>query len=173
MSNSRLKGAQDSLQQRLSFVIHTISNRIALFGQHLHREHGINHFTARILVLLMEFEELRISDLVELLVLPQSTLSSHLQVLQKKGLIRKRRSRKDSRSVYLSLSPAGLELARACHEMSQRVNAGMLEGTDPHERQVAFEFLRKISERLPVLLQQLGEQQSNAPAAKTKAFSSD
>ncbi len=173
MSNSRLKGAQDSLQQRLSFVIHTISNRIALFGQHLHREHGINHFTARILVLLMEFEELRISDLVELLVLPQSTLSSHLQVLQKKGLIRKRRSRKDSRSVYLSLSPAGLELARACNEMSQRANAGMLEGIDPHERQVAFEFLRKISERLPVLLQQLGEQQSNAPAAKTKAFSSD
>lgn len=173
MSNSRLKGAQDSLQQRLSFVIHTISNRIALFGQHLHREHGINHFTARILVLLLEFEELRISDLVELLVLPQSTLSSHLQVLQKKGLIRKRRSRKDSRSVYLSLSPAGLELAQACNDMSQRANAGMLEGMDPAESQIAFEFLRKVSERLPVLLDQLGEQQASTPAAKAKATPGD
>lgn len=158
----------NSLQQRLSFLIHTISNRIALFGQHLHREHGINHFTARILVLLLEHEELRISDLVELLVLPQSTLSSHLQVLQKKGLIRKRRSRKDSRSVYLSLSPTGLELAHACNEMSQRANTGMLEGIDPAERQIAFEFLRKISERLPVLVEQLGEQQASSPAAKAK-----
>ncbi len=168
MSTSRAKEAQDinSLQERLTFLIHTVSNRIGLFGQHLHREHGINHFTARILVLLLEFDELRISDLVELLVLPQSTLSSHLQVLQKKGLIRKRRSRKDSRSVYLSLSPTGLELAHACNDMSQKANAGMLEGIDPAEREVAIGFLRKISERLPVLLEQLSEQQNARPETK-------
>ena len=172
MSNKAAKDAQgtDSLQQRLTFLIHTVSNRIGLFGQHLHREHGINHFTARILVLLLEFDELRISDLVELLVLPQSTLSSHLQVLQKKGLIRKRRSRKDSRSVYLSLSPTGLELAHACNDMSQKANAGMLEGIDPAECGVAIDFLRKISQRLPELLEQLGEEQTpqNSPKARTK-----
>ena len=79
MSTSRVKEAQDinSLQERLTFLIHTVSNRIGLFGQHLHREHGINHFTARIMVLLLEYDELRISDLVDLLVRPQSTLSSH------------------------------------------------------------------------------------------------
>jgi DNA-binding MarR family transcriptional regulator len=87
-------------------------------------------------------------------------------VLQKKGLIRKRRSRKDSRSVYLSLSPTGLELAHACNDMSQKANAGMLEGIDPAEREVAIGFLRKISQRLPVLLEQLSEQQNARPESK-------
>ena len=137
-----------ALEERLSFLIHTMSTRIALIGYRLHREHGINHFTARILVLLLEHQELRISDLVDLLVLPQSTVSSHLQVLQKKGLIRRRRSRKDSRSVFISLSITGLPLAQACNEQSQRAIQAMLSDIDEEQRSTVFDFLRKVNQRL-------------------------
>lgn len=143
-----------ALEERLSFLIHTMSTRIALIGYRLHREHGINHFTARILVLLLEHEELRISDLVDLLILPQSTISSHLQVLQKKGLIRRRRSRKDSRSVFVSLSPTGLSLAQACNEQSQRANQAMLADIDEGQRHVVFDFLRKVNQRLVQMQEQ-------------------
>lgn len=142
------------LEERLSFLIHTMSTRIALIGYKLHREHGINHFTARILVLLLEHEELRISDLVDMLVLPQSTISSHLQVLQKKGLIRRRRSRKDSRSVFISLSATGLPLAQACNEQSQRANQAMLTGVDESQRSTVFDFLRRVNQRLTEMQEQ-------------------
>ncbi|HSV84218.1 MAG TPA: hypothetical protein VLK85_33875, partial [Ramlibacter sp.] len=39
---------------RLSFLIHEISARIAALGNRHFREHGLNHFSARILVLLLE-----------------------------------------------------------------------------------------------------------------------
>ena len=146
-----------ALVERLSFLIHTMSTRIALIGSRLHREHGINNFTARILVLLLEHEELRVSDLVELLVLPQSTLSSHLQVLQKKGLIRRRRSRKDSRSVFISLSAIGAPLAQACNEQSQRANVAMLAEVDEAQRTAAFDFLRHVNQRLEDLLAESAE----------------
>jgi DNA-binding MarR family transcriptional regulator len=163
------------LVERLSFLIHTMSTRIALIGSRLHREHGINHFTARILVLLLEHEELRVSDLVDLLMLPQSTLSSHLLVLQKKGLIRRRRSRKDSRSVFISLSPVGLPLAQACDEQSRKANVAMLAGIEDAQRTVAFDFLRHVSQRLDDLLAETVDVQdlpqsvaSSAPAKKLK-----
>lgn len=153
-----------ALEERLSFLIHTMSTRIALIGYPLHREHGINHFTARILVLLLEHEELRISDLVELLILPQSTLSSHLQVLQKKGLIRRRRSRKDSRSVFISLSGTGLPLAQACNEQSQRANQAMLADIDEGQRSTVFDFLRTVNQRLADMQEQPVDSQSSGAA---------
>ena len=152
--SSPVKNSTDNslLVDRLSFLIHTMSTRIALIGSRLHREHGINHFTARILVLLLEHEELRVSDLVDLLMLPQSTLSSHLLVLRKKGLIRRRRSRKDSRSVFISLSPVGLPLAQACDDQSRQANLAMLAGVNDEQRVAAFDFLRHVSQRLDDLL---------------------
>ncbi|MEY4285010.1 MAG: MarR family transcriptional regulator [Betaproteobacteria bacterium] len=149
---SRNNTDDSALVERLSFLIHTMSTRIALIGSKLHRDNGINHFTARILVLLLEHEELRVSDLVDLLMLPQSTLSSHLLVLQKKGLIRRRRSRKDSRSVFISLSAVGLPLAQACDEQSRKANIAMLAEVDEGQRAIAFDFLRHVSQRLDDLL---------------------
>lgn len=143
-NETQARGALD----RLSFLIHVLSTRISLIGYRMFRENGISHFSARILVLLLERGELRISDLVEFLVLPQSTISSQLQIMERKGLIVRRRSDLDSRSVLISLSPKGLPVAQACNEVSLRANLEMIDVLDQAQREMAFEFLHKVNDRL-------------------------
>ena len=146
-------GAQPAvaLADRLTFLVHVASARVATIGNRHFREHDLNHFSARILVLLLEKKELRTGELGELMVLPQSTISSQLQGLHKKRLIRRRRSRQDNRTVMVTLTPAGLELARDCNELSLRVHDAMLRDIPAREQAVAFGFLRKINDRLLAL----------------------
>lgn len=141
-------GAAPALVDRLTFLVHTVAARIANVGNRHFRAHDLNHFSARILVLLLEHEELRTGDLVELMVLPQSTISSQLQGLHAKRLIRRRRSRKDNRSVMLTLTPAGLDLARDCNGLSLRVHKAVLEDIPVREKELAFGFLRRVNTRL-------------------------
>ncbi|MFM1854701.1 MAG: hypothetical protein RLZ83_10 [Pseudomonadota bacterium] len=133
---------------RLSFLIHVLSTRIALIGYRMFRENGISHFSARILVLLLERGELRISDLVDFLVLPQSTISSQLQIMERKELIVRRRSETDSRSVLISLSPKGASIARACNEVSLQANIEMIDTLDEAQRETTFRALHLVNERL-------------------------
>ncbi|MCX7225089.1 MAG: MarR family winged helix-turn-helix transcriptional regulator [Burkholderiales bacterium] len=140
-----------ALADRLTFLVHVASARVATIGNRHFREHDLNHFSARILVLLLEKKELRTGELGELMVLPQSTISSQLQGLHKKRLIRRRRSRQDNRTVMVTLTPAGLELARDCNELSLLVHEAMLLDIPAREQAVAFGFLRKINDRLLVL----------------------
>jgi len=155
-ANSTAASAGDSLPpvalaDRLTFLVHVASARVATIGNRHFREHDLNHFSARILVMLLEKKELRTGELGELMVLPQSTISSQLQGLHKKRLIRRRRSRQDNRTVLVTLTPAGLELARDCNELSLRVHEAMLRDIPAREQAVAFGFFRKINDRLLAL----------------------
>ena len=156
-------GPRDGLQsapsapemaQRVTFLVHRVSARIAAIGNRHFRAHDLNHFSARILVLLFEKEELRTGELVDLMVLPQSTISSQLLGLHKKRLIRRRRSRQDNRSVIVTLTDAGRELARDCNELSLRVHEATLRDISAGDKEIAFAFLRKIDERLAALEKQ-------------------
>ncbi len=144
----------ESITDRLTFLVHMVSARIALLGNRHFREHDLNHFSARILVLLLEKEALRTGELVDLMLLPQSTISSQLLALQKKGLIRRRRSRQDNRSVMVTLTDAGRELAEDCEGLSVRANAALLKDIPSGEWQLAFGFLHKVNNRLLELEQQ-------------------
>ncbi len=146
--------ALPALENRLTFLVHTLGARIAAVGNRHFRAHDLNHFSARILVLLLQHDELRAGELVDLMVLPQSTISSQLQALHAKRLIRRRRSRKDNRSVIVTLTPAGLGLARDCDGLSLRVHQALLDDTSDREKKVAFDFLRKVNARLLELEQQ-------------------
>ena len=146
--------AAPEMAQRVSFLVHRVSARIAVIGNRHFRAHDLNHFSARILVLLFEKEELRTGELVDLMVLPQSTISSQLQGLHKKRLIRRRRSRQDNRSVIVTLTDAGRELACDCNELSLRVHAATLRDISVGDREIAFAFLRTIDQRLAELEKQ-------------------
>lgn len=140
-----------ALSDRLTFLVHVASARIAAIGNRHFRQHDLNHFSARILVLLLDKKSLRTGELVELMALPQSTISSQLQGLHKKRLIRRRRSPIDSRSVIVTLTTGGLRLAAYCNDLSLGVHAAMLSNIPLSEQGPAFAFLRKINARLLVL----------------------
>lgn len=139
------------LQERVTFLVHTVHSRIGLIGNRHFRAHDLNHYSARILVLLLEHEELRTGELVDLMVLPQSTISSQLQALHAKRLVRRRRSRKDNRSVMVTLTPAGAELARDCDGLSLRVHSELLKGVSRAEAKAGLAFLAKLHARLQQL----------------------
>ena len=143
-----------AMEDRLTFLVHRVSARIANVGNRHFRAHDLNHFSARILVLLLQHEELRAGELVDLMVLPQSTISSQLQALHGKRLIRRRRSRKDSRSVILTLTPEGLELARDCDGLSLRVHHALLDDLTEREKRGGIDFLHKVNARLLEMEQQ-------------------
>jgi len=143
-----------AMEDRVTFLVHMVSARIASVGNRHFRAHDLNHFSARILVLLLQHEELRAGELVELMVLPQSTISSQLQALHAKRLIRRRRSRKDNRSVILTLTPEGRELAHDCDGLSRRVHHALLDDIGERERRAGLDFLRKVNTRLLAMEQQ-------------------
>lgn len=142
------------MEERITFLVHMIHSRIGLIGNRHFRAHELNHYSARILVLLLEHEELRTGELVDLMVLPQSTISSQLQGLHAKRLVRRRRSRKDNRSVMVTLTPAGAELARDCNGLSLHVHAALLDGVSRAEAKRGLAFLAKLHGRLQELQDQ-------------------
>jgi DNA-binding MarR family transcriptional regulator len=153
-SNADADADRPVMEDRLTFLVHRVSARIASVGNRHFRAHDLNHFSARILVLLLQHEELRAGELVDLMVLPQSTISSQLQALHGKRLIRRRRSRKDSRSVILTLTPEGMELARDCDGLSLRVHHALLDDLTEREKRGGIDFLRKVNARLLEMEQQ-------------------
>lgn len=164
-----------ALSDRLTFLVHVASARIATIGNRHFRQHDLNHFSARILVLLLEKKSLRTGELVDLMALPQSTISSQLQGLHKKRLIRRRRSPLDNRSVIVTLTPAGLKLASDCDHLSLGVHAAMLSEIPLREQALAFAFLRKINARLLVLETQsfhLFEQADKSLSSKKDSIAS-
>ena len=149
-----LAASAPPLAERVTFLVHTIHSRIGLIGNRHFRAHDLNHYSARILVLLLEHEELRTGELVDLMVLPQSTISSQLQALHAKRLVRRRRSRKDNRSVMVTLTPAGEELARDCNGLSLHVHGALLDGVSAREAKVGLAFLNKVNAQLLALQSQ-------------------
>jgi MarR family transcriptional regulator, organic hydroperoxide resistance regulator len=121
------------LEGRVSFQVHRVNAKLAQVANSLFRNHKLDLISSRILVLLLEHEQMRVGELVDLMVLPQSTISHQLQRLDKHGLIRRRRVREDNRSVAVSLTPAGRLIATECNALSLNVYRHITEGLDDTE----------------------------------------
>jgi ArsR family transcriptional regulator len=64
------------------------------------------------MVALLARGELCVCHLTEILDMPQSTVSHHMGVLRRAGLIRDRRDERDGRWTYYALDPAALAVLR-------------------------------------------------------------
>jgi DNA-binding MarR family transcriptional regulator len=109
------------MNQRLTFQVHRVNAKIAQVANSLFRIQQLDLLSSRILVLLLERDEMRVGELVEEMVLPQSTISHQLQRLEKRKLLRRRRAKDDNRSVAVSLTQKGFEVARQCNQLSLAV----------------------------------------------------
>jgi DNA-binding MarR family transcriptional regulator len=112
------------------------------------REYGIDLHNSRMLVILMEDEEARVGDLVSRMVLPQSTISHQILQLEKRGLVKRKRAEDDNRSVTVSLTKKGREVAQLCNTLSSDVYQAMVEGMSQTELKQLRQQLRDIFDRL-------------------------
>jgi DNA-binding MarR family transcriptional regulator len=136
------------LDERISFLIHRISARVFLICNSYFREYGIDLHNSRMLVILMEDEEARVGDLVSRMVLPQSTISHQILQLEKRGLVKRKRAEDDNRSVTVSLTKKGREVAQLCNTLSSDVYQAMVEGMSQTELKQLRQQLRDIFDRL-------------------------
>ncbi|NDZ17727.1 MarR family transcriptional regulator (plasmid) [Variovorax sp. WS11] len=136
------------LEDRFSYLIHRASARIAQIGNFHFQQQDLNHYSARMLVLLLQHGRLRTGELVDLMVLPQSTISTQLAALHKRRLITRRRSRQDNRAVIVSLTPTGEVVAKDCDQLSRIVQEELAKEMSDAEYSAGCAFLTKVEERL-------------------------
>ena len=138
------KGALPPVAERVTFLVHQVNARIAQACNIVFKQYGVDIYSSRILALLLERSELRVGDLVDLMVLPQSTISHQLQRLEKQGLIRRRRTLADNRSVIVTLTAFGKRTAEECNELSVAVYTTIVAEFDPKEIQTLRHLLTKM-----------------------------
>jgi DNA-binding MarR family transcriptional regulator len=113
--------------RRLTFQVHQLSAKIAQVANPLFRIHHLDQVSSRILVLLLERGEMHVGQLVEEMVLPQSTISHQLQRLEKRNLLRRRRAHRDNRLVAVTLTRKGAAIARQCDQLSLAVHRHIIQ----------------------------------------------
>lgn len=133
-----------ALELRFSLIAHRINARFTQIANKLLNRQGISMYDSRILLFLLDGQEMRVGDLVEAMALPQSTMSHQLKQLQVRRLIRRRRSRRDNRSVVVTLTPAGEEIARACERYSTAVQSRIIESFTASETDQLIGLLQTL-----------------------------
>lgn len=141
---ARGRGAGPALEARFSYLFHRISARIAAIGNRHFKVHALNHYSARILVLLLQRGPLRTGDLVELMLLPQSTISTQLNGLAARGLIERHRAAEDNRGIRISLTARGREVAADCDALSRKVQRLLEAALDPRAQADAYLLLERV-----------------------------
>ena len=117
----------------MTFLTHRVDARIAQVCNPVFARYDVDIYSSRILALLLERTEMRVGELVDHMVLPQSTISHQLQRLEKRGLIRRRRTRSDNRSVAVTLTAQGRRRAEQCNDLSVAVYRTIIADFDGKE----------------------------------------
>ena len=129
---STTDGAAPSVDERVSFQVHRVNAKLAQVANALFRTHDLDLISSRILVILLERREIRVGQLVDLMVLPQSTISHQLQRLDRRGLLLRTRIKEDNRSVAVTLTEEGMKVAAECNALSLDIYGHMTRGlSDP------------------------------------------
>lgn len=128
---TRLTAGFPPVYERLSFRIHQLNAQLARVCNPLFRQYKVDLISSRILVLVLELGTIRAGELVDRMILPQSTISHQLQRLEKLGYLERTRRNEDQRVVTVSLTPTGRLVANACEKLSLRVYSILVDGVDP------------------------------------------
>jgi DNA-binding MarR family transcriptional regulator len=88
----------------------------------------------------------RFNDFAENYCIKPSTLTGIVTRLEKKGLVRRERSEKDRKAVYLHCTPSGQGIARKHIEGDQIFFSSMLSALHPVEKKQFLQLVQKITE---------------------------
>ncbi len=139
-----------ALERRVSLLVHRVNARFTQIANKLLMRQGINMYESRILLFLLKRGEMRVGELVEAMALPQSTMSHQLKRLKARKFIRRRRVRKDNRSVEVTLTPGGEAVAKACELYSVHVQRRLIDSFSAGRIDKLSSLLEELFEMLEV-----------------------
>ena len=106
----------------------------------------------QVLEALRHTDELSVGELAEAAGVAAPTATRMLDCLARNGLITRRHSETDRRSVLVSLTPDGIEAVETAHEIVDAWRRDVLESLEPDEREQAAVLLERLSQVLEAQL---------------------
>jgi DNA-binding MarR family transcriptional regulator len=137
------------LEERATFLIHRVNAKLAQACNPVFAEHDIDLYSSRIVVALSQHRKLNVGALVELMALPQSTISHQLKRLEKNGHVLRTRSKEDNRAVEVTLTPEGERLAETCNQLSRTIYLAAVASFSDEEVELLQRLLQHMFENLP------------------------
>lgn len=112
----------------------------------LAKRFGLNAFQFLTLVLIGNTERLSIKELKKQLAIPGSSLTFTLDALEKRGLIRRLRSKEDRRQWFLSLSAKGERLYAEIVKAESEAMSPLLDNLSDSEKAAFLKIAESLSE---------------------------
>ena len=136
------------LDEHLCFIMDVATRRITKFYNRRLRKFGITYNHLFILKCLWEREGLNVKDLSKLLLLDSSSLTGHLDRMERVGLVVRKDDPVDRRAVRVFLTDKGRRLKKQLEPIGKELKE-TLQKEEPKERVAAFVAgLHHISRRL-------------------------
>lgn len=112
------------------------------------KKYGINAQAWRVLAALLGTDSQKVGALATTTGIELSTLSHLLTRMGGSGLVKRRRTGSDHRSVIVGLTPAGLALAEKVAPLAERSEEVALDGFDEKETRILKSMLKRVSDNI-------------------------
>lgn len=134
------------LDNQLCFAIYACSREIIkLYRPHLEKL-DLTYTQYITMLVLWENEAITAKELGSKLYLDSGTLTPLLKKLEGMGLVERKRSVEDERSLILTLTPKGLDLKEAAKDIPFKVACGVK--LSPHEGVFLRETLKELTKKI-------------------------
>jgi len=137
-----------TFKNHLPQLIHQSDTELTLRFNRLARSLGVNAQAWRVLAALVDRNEQRVGELAECTTIELSTLSHLLTRMSSSGLIRRRRTGEDQRSVIVSVTSEGRRVAQELEPLAAHHEEIALEGFAEDEARALKAMLRRVSENI-------------------------
>lgn len=137
------------LEDRVSFLTHRINARLQNLCNPVIAPYRLDLYSSRIIVALAEKGAMKVGELVDLMALPQSTMSHQLKRLEKDGYVLRTRSDTDNRTVVITLTNKGVDVAETCNRLSDSVMSSISKELSAEELELLTDLLQRAFAALP------------------------
>ena len=150
-ANPKSENLLPLIAERPTFILHQLNAELARICNPLLRPLGVDLITSRILVIVKERGSVYIGDVVELMALPQSTVSHQVKRLEEAALIKREPDKADSRAIRLALTRKGRTVAERCNRISDALYAEIFADLDAQWQAALSRQLEIVRARLASL----------------------
>lgn len=151
MKNTKTGIAPDRrpLEDRVSFLTHKINAHLQQVCNPVIAPFKLDLYSSRIIVALAEKGPMKVGELVELMALPQSTMSHQLKRLERDEYLLRTRSATDNRTVVITLTQKGEDVAESCNRLSDNILASVSQELSTEEIELLSRLLQRVFASLP------------------------
>ena len=145
-----LQGAnRRPLEDRVSFLTHRINAQLQQVCNPLIADYKLDLYSSRIIVAIAEKGPLKVGELVDLMALPQSTMSHQLKRMERDDYVTRTRSETDNRTVVIELTQKGSDVSKVCNRLSDVIMDNVSKNLSNDEIEQLSTLLQRVFASIP------------------------